>query len=87
MRGMSDREIAARGSLSLGKVKELSYAKDWDAVPVSVMLAFSSACGVDFNDRVCLKRQWALWQRGWGRHLRKHGDVGEEYADIIREVT
>lgn len=53
---LTDEEIRDKSGLALADVKSLSYSVSWDGVPFSKMLAFTKACGVDFDDRQALQR-------------------------------
>lgn len=52
-RVMTDAEIARRskGKLAEAHVACLSRATSWDDIPVGQMIAFTKACGVDFDSR------------------------------------
>lgn len=54
---MHDEIIVRRskGALSLGDVKQLSYAPSWHGVAVDKMKSFCLACNVDFADRARMR--------------------------------
>lgn len=85
---MTDAEICAASGLSIGEVKGLSWLKSWDGVGVDIMLAYSKACGVDFDDPISMKRNWAfLAKTGSATHLRRSPDWKTFYAPLSREAA
>jgi hypothetical protein len=61
--------VASNRALTVADVKGLSWAKSWGGVPVEKVIAFTNACGVDFDDHKALKRNWHRVQIGTGSHL------------------
>lgn len=55
-RAMTDEEIAARSDLSVSTVAALSRLTSWDDVSLRHLRAFVLGCGVDFADRVAMRR-------------------------------
>lgn len=53
---LTDAQIAERGQLPAGTVRVLSGHLDWDYVDISVMRRFLAGCGIDFENRIRMKR-------------------------------
>lgn len=53
---LTDRQIAQASGLSLYDVHFLSEKPDWEGVDLQMLRAFTSACGVSFDDPVAMKR-------------------------------
>lgn len=55
-KSLTDKEIADRSGLRPDQVKAISQLFSWDHIPANVMHRFSSACGVDFRDKECVRK-------------------------------
>jgi len=50
-------EIASRAKMSPAEIMLLSQRVSWDGVPVDTMLRFTTACDIDLDDHLCIKRK------------------------------
>lgn len=53
---LSDEQIAKQGELSLLSVRMVSGHLDWDGIDVCMMRRFLTGCGIDFENRIKIKR-------------------------------
>lgn len=63
VRPLTDAEIAAGSRLSVKEVAALSKLTSWDDVTVGRMFQFTRGCGIDLEDRECLKAQSAYLKK------------------------
>jgi hypothetical protein len=90
VRPLTDREIADRSGLGLDEVRALAWAKSWNNVPAPTMVAFSKACGLDFDDRQTmrkhlrwLKRMAGRWEIA-GHYLRRDPEWETKWQPLIQ---
>lgn len=67
--------IALSAGMSVTEVNSLSWLTSWESVPVDKARRFSIACGVDFTNRLIMKRQIAYIRRSpTFKYLKKSPD-------------
>ena len=83
---MTDHDIRAASGLPMATIKRLSWSHSWDAVPLADMLAFSQACGVDFDDPQSMKRNTRYLNNGgqWA-HLMRSPERNTLYMPLYEE--
>lgn len=82
---LTDEEIRDASGLTMADVKALSYTLSWDNVPLSKMLGFSKACGVDFDDRQALQRHSKMMDGNRFAYLRRSPLWKTHFQPIFRE--
>lgn len=82
---LTDAEIAKSSGLSMADVVHISWSAAWDSIPVSKMLAFTKACGVDFDDRPSLQKNTKLVEGGRFFYLRRSPNWKTQLEPIVRE--
>lgn len=82
---LTDEEIRDISGLGMADVKSLSYTPTWDDVPLSKMLAFTRACGVDFDDRQALQRHSKMMDGKRFAYLRRSQLWRTHFQPIFRE--
>jgi hypothetical protein len=73
-RAMTDAQIAEASlkKLTLADVKQLSYATQWDDIPVCKVRWFLSATNVDIENRESLRNLNRYMRNPQFKHLRAH---------------
>jgi hypothetical protein len=84
---LTDEELMARSGLTRGQVLALSYTPSWAGVPFADMLAFSNACGVDFDNRDALQKHSKMMAEGSFLYLRRNKLWDSHFVHIYREFV
>ncbi len=85
---MSDELIRRRsgGLLTLADIKRLSYAPNWEGIPVDKMRAFVLACNVDFSNRARMRTlNRSLRTNGWVSVVRRDRNF-PEYRTMLAQL-
>lgn len=82
---LTDEEIRDASGLSMADVKALSYSVTWRFTPFEKMMAFTKACGVDFDDRQALQRHSKMMDGKRFAYLRKSPMWATQFKPIFRE--
>jgi hypothetical protein len=87
---ISDAELAISSGMTLERVRQICCSENWDAITVSEMRAFFTACHFDPTlaahrnrvaeyYRVCTKRKTKVFQ-----YLRNHPKWESEFLPLVR---
>ncbi len=82
---MSDEELRSLSGLSMATIKRLSWTHSWDGVPVAEMLAFTRACGIDFDDRRSIQRNTRFLARGEWTHITRSPLCASHFTPLYNE--
>ena len=80
---MSDLEIASAAGMSVPEVCTLSRKTSWMDVPLSKLLAFSRACGIDFDSRDSMRLHSAHLNQSSMGYLRKQPDWPTKWKPLL----
>lgn len=82
---MTDEELSTISGLPMARIKAISWSVTWDDIPCSEMLAFTKACGIDFESRRCLWRHQLYVKSGAFLHLRRSPLWASQFVPLIEE--
>lgn len=82
---LTDEDIRDASGLAMADIKWLSYTASWDGVPLSKMLRFTQACGVNFDDRQALQRHSKMMDGKRFAYLRRSPLWRTHFQPIFRE--
>lgn len=82
---LTDEEIRDTSGLAMADVKSLSYTPSWHGVPVDKLVAFTKACGVDFDNRQALQRHSKMMDGMRFAYLRRSPMWRTHFQPMFRE--
>lgn len=82
---VTDEELAAKSQLSMARIKAISWSLSWDEISCADMLAFTKACGIDFESRRCLWRHNLYQKSGAFMHLRRSPMWETQFVPLVEE--
>ena len=82
---MTDRDIADSSRLPMAVVKHLSWCLTWDDVEFGQMMAFTRACGVDFDSRDSVRANARHLRQGRWTHILRSPEKNTFYRELLAE--
>ena len=82
---MTDAEIRDTSGLPMAVVKHLSWSDSWDHVEIRFMLAFTKACGIDFDSRDCVRANTRYLRQGSWSHVLRSPERNTLYRELLAE--
>lgn len=82
---MTDGEIRDRSGLGMAVIKHLSWSESWDYVEVRHLLAFTRACGIDFDSAPSVKANIRYLKDGTWAHILRSPERDTFYRALLAE--
>lgn len=82
---MTDEDIKRASGLPTHTIKRLSWCLDWDDVAVPDMIRFTRGCGIDLDNRECVKANTRYLRQGTWRHIHQSPELNTLYRPLLKE--